>query len=340
MENETGVVDSPQQTESVENVSTDDLRNLLSQSAESENPLDGLQNQPVSAADIESQDQAVPENDIQSAESEIPEGVDDERLAKRRIRPKSDQDQQVIDLYRSEGFQGTFADASSIIYGQPQAAQAPQQAAEAPPPRNYVKEVKDYVGHVQSEIDELNSKVLEAAENMDTAEAIKLQQQITNKQLQIQKVETKRDMYVQRSRSAQEQSRRARSTESRNVAVSEFPELANDTSMYRKEFDHFVDLAQSDPDYAPIFQSSRWPELMAREFGTMKGQLPAQAQPVVQEAQQSSPPPNTQQARMLTSGATSQPINPSSRGVGDITQLSTQDLYNLLGQPDGTRHLR
>ena len=335
MDNDTEVVQSPQENLSVENASSNDLRDLLNQtSPETQEPLQGtsLETEPSETgfseeANVLPQDQPQVEND-------------EERLAKRRIRPKNDLDQQVIDLYRSDGFQGTFADASSIIYQTPtQQPQQPNAQSEAPAPRDFVKEVDQYVNHVRSEIADLNTKVTEAAENMDTLEAITLQQQIMDRQLKIQKAEGRREQYVDRVKTDADQSRRTRSAESRDTAVAEYPELADDNSVFRKEFDHFVTLAQTDPDYAPIFQSSKWPELLARDFGTMKGQLPTQARPVVQEALQQQNPIGTQ-GKMLTSGGTNQPINPPSSGVGDISQMSKDQLFNFLGQADGNRHIR
>ena len=110
MENNTGVVDSPQDTPAVEDASTNDLRNFLAAQTESQVPEQEPQNletQPEEANPLtETEETIVPPDEPVSEE---------ERLAKRRIRPKSNEDQQVIDLYRSEGFEGTFADASSIF---------------------------------------------------------------------------------------------------------------------------------------------------------------------------------------------------------------------------------
>jgi hypothetical protein len=263
----------------------------------------------------------------------------EDRLAKRRVRPRNDLDQQVIDLYRSEGFNGSFADASRIIYGQ---TASPQQSPEVERPRepSYADQIDEYINKVNGEIQELNAKVNEAAENMDTVEAIKLQQQIMDRRLSIQKAESKKDMFMDRVRSEVESTQRQKSMESRQVAVNEYPDLDNPNSLYRKEFDNFIELTQADPDYAPIYKSPRWPEMMAREFAAYKGVQPRGKSQVEQAAVNPPKPQVGNQSRVLTSGGTSQPINAPTQQPGDISTLSNDQLYSLLGTPDGQRVLR
>ena len=125
METATAEVDSPQ-TESefsIENASSDDLRNALGitpateeiQPATEEVQPEGETPEPE--AEGQSPEPQAEETQAE-AQTEETETDDEEKLGKRRIRPRNELDQQVIDLYRSEGFQGSFADASRIIYGQ------------------------------------------------------------------------------------------------------------------------------------------------------------------------------------------------------------------------------
>lgn len=329
MENETGVVDSPQENLSVEDASTNDLRSLLNNQAPTE-----AQPMVDQSLETEPQGDVTPEDSIPNLEST--EHVDDsesERLAKRRIRPKSDLDQQVIDLYRSEGFQGSFQDASSVIYGNPAPVQ--NQAAPVEPPRDPQQEANDHIEGVRTEIDTLNNQVREAAEALDTGLALDLQSQVMEKKLEIQKLETLNHVNQERMRFEAENTRRARSAESRDQAINEYPQLGDESSIYRKEFDSFVNQASNNPDYSPLFQSPKWPEMLAREFGSMKGVQATSLSPVTQQATQSTPQVGNQ-ARVLTSGATAQPVN-APAPTNDIGQFSNDQLYQLLGTPNGQR---
>jgi len=328
MENETGVVDSPQDTPAVEDASTNDLRNFLAAQTESQVPQQelNLETQPEGANP--------PMETAEVIETPVEQGTEEERLAKRRIRPKSNEDQQVIDLYRSEGFDGSFQAAANIIYGQSETSQPVQPSAE--PPRDPNQEQVDQISGIRGEIDDLTKQVEEASENLDTVQALSLQREIMNKELNIQKIETRQVIAEDRMQAEFKTTQRQKSTESREKAVSEYPDLNDNNSLYRKEFDNFVTQASNNPDYSPIFQSPKWPELMAREFGNIKGKQPHMQQQVVQQASQQLPPSVGNQARVLTSGSTAQPVN-TNQSASDVTQLSNEQLYQYLGQSNGQR---
>ena len=328
MENETGVVDSPQDTPAVEDASTNDLRNFLAAQTESQVPEQGL--------NLETQPEGAnpPMETAEVIETPVEQGTEEERLAKRRIRPKSNEDQQVIDLYRSEGFDGSFQAAANIIYGHSETSQPVQPSAE--PPRDPNQEQVDQISGIRGEIDELTKQVEEASENLDTVQALSLQREIMNKELNIQKIETRQVIAEDRMQAEFKTTQRQKSTESREKAVSEYPDLNDNNSLYRKEFDNFVNQASNNPDYSPIFQSPKWPELMAREFGNIKGKQPLMQQQVVRQASQQLPPSVGNQARVLTSGSTAQPVN-TNQSASDVTQLSNEQLYQYLGQPNGQR---
>lgn len=332
MENNTGVVDSPQETPAVEDASTNDLRNFLAAQTESQVPEQEPQN-------LETQpEEANPSMETgEVIESPGEQVSEEERLAKRRIRPKSNEDQQVIDLYRSEGFEGSFQDAANIIYGQSVPSQPVQHTEE--PPSDPFKEQNDKIDGIRGEITELNEKIVQATEELDTAQALSLQRDIMSKELEIQKLETRQLMAQDRQQAEFETTQRQKSTESREKAVSEYPDLNDTNSMYRKEFDNFVAQASRNPDYSPIFQSPKWPELMAREFGNLKGKAPLMQQQVVQQASQQTAPSVGNQAKVLTSGSTAQPAN-ANAPISDVGQLSNEQLYSLLGQSDGRRYLQ
>ena len=333
METETEVVDSPQ-TETLADVSTNDLRDAL------------INESPQGDSGAEETSYDGQEAPPQETEEEIPgsmpeEDSEEERLAKRRIRPRSELDQQVMDLYRSEGFSGSMAEASSVIYGQtiqPEIPRAEAQARRPSPLAGYDIKSDD----LRKEIAELEEKVQEAAENMETSEALSLQRDVMRREMEIQRLGDQKERYIERARESEASHHRSRAEASRDNALSVHPELSDRDSVYRKQFDHYVGEKQNDPDYAAIFQSPKWPEMLANEFAMATGNLPATQGQALQAPEQRAPQMGTQ-ARVLTSGATAQPTNaPFSQEtfMQHLPQAKTGDLYAMLGQPDGSRPLR
>ena len=338
MEEQTGVVDSPQQTElNFADVSTDDLRQAMLTQPEGveEVTQDEEQSQPIE-----------PEATTEEISFEEPgldnsglEETEEEKLAKRRIRPKNELDQQVIDLYRSNGFSGTFADASSIIYGQPS-----QQNQPLPQPTQPVQAAPDHfdteTGKLNGEIQELEIKVKAAAEDMDTLEALNLQREIMRRELQLQSLSDRKDRVLERQQEAQHNTHRDKAVESRDRAYESYPELSDKSTIYRKEFDNFIEQSQQNSDYAAVFNSPRWPEILAHDFAARKG--PAQvSQPQV--VQRNVQPALGSQAKVLTTGQAAQPVQQPQTAesiVNNIGDISNDQLFEMLGQPDGRQFLR
>lgn len=352
METSTAEVESPQTTEeqfSIENASTDDIRNALGVTPETHD------HQPEPVAE-----EQIPETEEPQAESQEPEAAapeteeDEEKLGKRRIRPRNELDQQVIDLYRSEGFSGSFADASRIIYGQsaepaPQSISPNQEQVEATEP-DPISGIDKEADDIRASILELEGKVEKAAEDLETTEALRLQREIMKQELQLQNLTLRKQQVEQEREQQVYQSHRTRAMESRDRVYERFPQLQDKQSVYRKQFDDFVSQAQSDPDYAAVFESPRWPELIASEFAALNPMQQApqapQAQPepapAPQVPQQTAPQMGTQ-AKVLTTGTTAQPVNTPATREGLLQQLpnmNTKDIYSLLGSPGGAQPLR
>lgn len=338
METNTAEVESPQPEEeqlSIENASTDDLRNALGITQEAQ-------------PETETEDQ-IPETETEGqepqAESLETEESEEEKLGKRRIRPRNELDQQVIDLYRSEGFAGSFADASRIIYGQETAptqnltpAQDEVEAAEPDPITGIDKEADD----IRASILELEGKVEQAAEDLETTEALKLQREIMKQELQLQNLTLRKQQIEQEREQYAYQSHRSKAVESRDRVYERYPVLADKQSVYRKQFDDYVANAQSDPDYAAVFNSPKWPELLANEFASMSPPPVEAPQPQAVAPQPQAPQMGTQ-AKVLTTGNTAQPVNtPVTREglIQQLPQMSNDDLYAMLGSPGGAQPLR
>jgi len=356
METSIAEVESPQTTEeqfSIENASTDDLRNALGITPETHD------HEPVAEEQIpETQEEGLePQAESQEPEAEVSldalesetDEDEEEKLGKRRIRPRNELDQQVIDLYRSEGFNGSFADASRIIYGQnaeptPQSISPNQEQVEASEP-DPISGIDKQADDIRASILELEGKVEQAAEDLETTEALRLQREIMKQELQLQNLTLRKQQIEQEREQQVYQSHRSKAMESRDRVYERFPALQDKQSVYRKQFDDFVSQAQTDPDYAAVFESPRWPELIASEFAALNPmqQAPAeQAQAAPQAPQQTAPQLGTQ-AKVLTTGTTAQPVNTPATREGLLQQLpnmDTKDIYALLGAPGGSQPLR
>ena len=354
METSIAEVESPQTTEeqfSIENASTDDIRNALGVTPETHD------HQPETVAE-----EQIPENEGQEpqAESQEPEaaapeteaedtegGDEEEKLGKRRIRPRNELDQQVIDLYRSEGFSGSFADASRIIYGQnaepvSQSISPNQEQVEATEP-DPISGIDKEADDIRASILELEGKVEKAAEDLETTEALRLQREIMKQELQLQNLTLRKQQMEQEKEQQVYQSHRTRAMESRDRVYERFPQLQDKQSVYRKQFDDFVSKAQTDPDYAAVFESPRWPELIASEFASFNPPPVAQQQAPVPQAPQPQAPQMGTQAKVLTTGTTAQPVNSPVTREGllqNLPNMDTKDLYALLGSPGGAKPLR
>jgi hypothetical protein len=356
METSTAEVESPQTTEeqfSIENASTDDIRNALGVTPETHDH----QPEPVAEEQIPETEEPQAESLESQSEGQEPEAAapeteeDEEKLGKRRIRPRNELDQQVIDLYRSEGFSGSFADASRIIYGQsaepaPQSISPNQEQVEATEP-DPISGIDKEADDIRASILELEGKVEKAAEDLETTEALRLQREIMKQELQLQNLTLRKQQVEQEREQQVYQSHRSKAMESRDRVYERFPQLQDKQSVYRKQFDDFVSQAQSDPDYAAVFESPRWPELIASEFASINPMQQAQqAQPepapAPQVPQQTAPQMGTQ-AKVLTTGTTAQPVNTPATPEGLLQQLpnmNTKDIYSLLGSPGGAQPLR
>jgi hypothetical protein len=335
MDTQTAEVDSPQtEEEAVADASLNDLREALGHPG-LETPEPGTE---APETPVEPQQ---PEVEGQQPEAPVAEAAP---LAKRRIRPRTELDQQVIDLYRSDAFNGSFADATKVIFSQTDAPTTSQpQAIEAPQPDPF--EGHDaQVGDLQTQIQELEEKVATASEELETTEALKLQREIMRKELELQTLHSRKERAEEADQLHAYQTHRSRSMESRNKVFNRYPVLQDKNSIHRKQFDAFIQENHQHPDYAAVFESPKWPELMASEFVAryqaaqpQQPQVPQVPQQQMQATPQYAPAMGTQ-AKVLTTGTAAQPAHTPMTAQGMLSTLpnvSSEDLYALLGNPGG-----
>lgn len=279
----------------------------------------------------------------EAGEAEVPEGEtaeeEAERLKKMRVRPRDKRDQQVMDLYKSEGFEGNYQDAVNIIYGS-QPDPKPEESAEQPA-QDPVAEERQALETLNSEVKDLESQLESASEELDTATALKLQRTLLRKENEVARIEARIEAKQREVDQQVAQTLRQQAEESRDRALERYPVLKNTDSVERKQFDLFIQEAQNDPAQAPIFQSPRWPEIMATQFAAERGGLSAPAkttatldQPAA-TARKSAPRRATgTQARQLTSGESGEGAQAqvTAETVREsMSKMKREDLFNLLG---------
>ena len=337
MTDEIAEVDSPQnETADLAEASTEDIRAALGITSE---PSGKVAEATTTEAVQSEADRPAEQTVAGESQEEIVEN-EEERLAKRRIRPRTAEDQQVIDLYRSEGFQGSFDEASKIIYGHQTATPPPEETAQAQTENIRARE-DAYIASTRSEIHDLERQVDEAADNLETSEALTLQRSVMRKEMDLKEYTSNRDRADETRRQGEFETHRQKAVESRDRVYEAYPELSDANSVERKQFDNYVSNVQNNPDYASVFQSPKWPELMAREYASSNGLQEQPLQSPVQSPPQQAPVMGNQ-ARVLTSGSAAQPANSQltpEQVANSIPNLSRDDLWAALGQNDGRRHL-
>ena len=257
--------------------------------------------------------------------------TEEERLAKMRVRPKDDKDQQVLDLYKSEGWNKSLAEAAAVIHGTnvAQPEETPQAEGNSPASDENVSE--STLDKLNSEVAALEKEAKEAADDLDTVKAFELQQQIMNKRIEALREENELQRQQERAEASQYEEYRQKTIESRDRALARFPVLQDKESVERKLFDNFVKEKQADHDYASVFDSPKWVELMANEFSQAHDLSGPTAPDLVDHN-----PPSKTNTKVLTSATKS-----SSKPKGKITpdgvrdnmhRLDRDTLYKMLGQ--------
>jgi hypothetical protein len=256
----------------------------------------------------------------------------DAEFHKQRLRPKNDKDQQVIDLYKSESFHGSFQDAVNMIYGSPKGtAESPGGQAPGTAP-NTSSGSEQAITTIQTEIAALENEVNAAAEAGNTTEALRLQQQITRKHFALRDAQEAQRNEVRRAEEQEYEQFQQQAAASWHSAVKQSPDLANQASEQRVAFDAFRREKEADPAYGPIFGSPKWPEILVREF--------LASQPAVARPPAATRPSPNRQTKVLTTGG---PTNsgPVRQTPGRITpdvlmnnldKLGTEALRGLLAR--------
>jgi hypothetical protein len=278
----------------------------------------------------ETQEETEVGNTTEETSEDAETDTEQDRLAKMRVRPKDDVDQQILDLYKSEGFHGTLAEASQVIKGSADAA-SPTQAE--PQAQTQADSPESQLNQILSDIKELQAKARAASEELDTAQAFELQNEIMEKKVAHLKIEQRLERDKEREQANFQETYRQKAVESRDKVFQRFPVLQDTKSTARKQFDAFVAEKQNDPDYASVFESPKWVELMANEFSTTVDISPPSGGVTVDNLNR---PPKTN-TKVLTSASNTSTVSKQPKitpqGIRDsMDRLDRATLYSMLGQ--------
>lgn len=210
-------------------------------------------------------------------EEDAPKEGDTEKKAgmpKLRITPKDEQELQ-FDSLRKEGKSAT--EAYREIYGEPASGEKPKQEKpkEEEKPVEEEKdpspEIETNIESAKTELSDLEAQLAEAQEAEDVKEVSDILRKISAKEKDVEKLESDLNAVQQSKESKMVQAFNAKVSESADRVYEKFPVLGEDDSPERQEFIDYYKSRTEDPDYESIFNSPRWPEMMAREFADVKG---------------------------------------------------------------------
>ncbi len=197
-----------------------------------------------------------------------------------KLKPTSFQDMEVLRLMKPRaGKPGlTAAEAVAKVYGTAAAVTKPEPAAPAAAPaaETPAEPAADpETAAIQSEIAALETEVEKASADMDVGKGVKLARRIAAKERQLERIEAERTAAARAAEQAKateaETSFQQRVTTAAKEVYAARPSLADKASADRAEFDAFLAIKNTDPDYEGIFKSPRWPSVLYREFAEAKG---------------------------------------------------------------------
>jgi hypothetical protein len=278
-----------------------------------------------------------PKPDEPTDEDPKPEGDEGPR---RRVRPRTDLDHQVLDLYKSEGFKGSFQDAVDVIYGRRQqkdtGTEQAKEEGKSPPPQKPAEpeaEIDAQVEALTREMADLEKQIEEAAEELKTSDALRFQRELDRKERQVERLKDRKDQSIAQRQSEVRNAFQEKAVAAKTEALERYPVLADKNAVERKQFDAFLEQAQDDAELAPIFHSPRWPLILAEEFAR-RSSLTAAKKAAGKQTFDTPTQTRATQAKVLTSGDAPPASNaaPNERELRELLpKLTPQQLRELMG---------
>ncbi len=238
---------------------------------------------------------AVPEADLDPAP---------EKLGKFRVQAKDFKEAELLRHMKTMSAEEAFAK----VYGSAKPAEVGKPSAEAPAATHAKPAEVDAASALRDEIAKLEADSDKAAEDLDTKQANRLNRQIVAKEAELRQLEQSKKAAEQSKATEADTIFRQKETEAAKQVYALRPSLADTASAEHKEFTDFYRLKATDPDYAGIFESPRWPAIMYREFAEAKGwgkaATPASAPALPAPTPGASAAPRATAATVLTPGET------------------------------------
>lgn len=191
-------------------------------------------------------------------------------LPKLRIKPRDGRELEVLSLVK----QGkTFQDAVDEIYGQRETPKPKEEEVAKKPESDEspFKEVDDSIKKASSELSALEKQLEEAEEDADIKAVSRLNREIMRKEQQVENLKSERKQIESEAKAETLNAFEQRVKESADRVFDKYPLLKDADASERKEFVKYYQSKAKDPDYADVFKSPKWPELMAREFADETG---------------------------------------------------------------------
>ncbi len=241
------------------------------------------------------------------------------KMPKLRYQPKDPKELEVMSLVQ----QGkSFREATTEVYGETtpaakaddapeaKAAEAKEADEQADP---QMTQFNTDVEKAENELADLEQRLTDATEAEDIGESVKLSREIARKETQVENHKGERDQYSEGQVQEELSAHDTKVQESADTIYDKFPTLADEESADRAEFIEFYKGKGKDPDYADVFKSPKWPEIMAREFTASKGILPVGAKP------QESPTPPADKKGATEQAAPRKPAPKQTPAAKDLT---------------------
>lgn len=250
-----------------------------------------------------------------------------EKLGKFRVSARDFKEAEFLRLSKSM----PVTEAYAKVYGNTAKPAEPTTPATTETPATPAKPAEaDPAAALRDEIARLEAESDKAAEDLDTKQANRLNRQIVAKEAELRALEASKKATEQSKATEADTIFRQKETEAAKEVYAARPELANPASAEHKEFTDFYRLKATDPDYATIFESPRWPAIMYREFAEAKGWgkavAPASAPALPAPTPGATAAPRATAATVLTPGESS----------GGPTDLSPAQIMEAIDAMDVT----